>query len=66
MWRKVQVERPRAATSGGQSEGSWSGVWVVVGGGGGGGEVVVVVALLMASQEATEVQERQLFIFNSF
>lgn len=68
MCRKVQVERPRASTSGGQSVG---GGWVYVEAVVEGGVVVVVVSevgrvegvfFVMASQEATEVQERQLVI----
>ena len=66
VWRKVQVERPRASTSGGQSGGRGAGVErereVVV-------EVEVVGGVLsaavvsffaMASHAETEVQERQL------
>ena len=63
MWRKVQVERPRVSTSGGQSGGRESGVVVVVVGVGEGLLVGVgedVSFLVMASQEETEVQERQL------
>ncbi len=65
MCRKVQVERPRASTSGGQSggcevegEGEVEVVgWVVVGG----VRLLAAVSfLVMASQEETEVQERQL------
>lgn len=69
MWRKVQVERPRASTSGGQSGGRVGvfrvGVVVVVREEGErvGEEVVEVSFFVMASQEATEVQERQLFGF---
>lgn len=53
------MERPRASTSGGQSGGrvvveEEEGEGVVVG-------VVGVSFFVMASQEATEVQERQLF-----
>lgn len=67
VWRKVQVERPRASTSGGQSGGRGEEVvvgWVVVV-----VEVEVVGGVLlaaevsffaMASQAETEVQERQL------
>lgn len=66
MWRKVQVERPRASTSGGQSGGREEEVVVEV-------EVEVEVEVVsgfllaavvsffaMASQAETEVQERQL------
>lgn len=56
------MERPRASTSGGQSGGrvvveEEEGEGVVVGVVG----VVGVSFFVMASQEATEVQERQLF-----
>lgn len=60
MWRKVQVERPRVSTSGGQSEGGRGEVVVFVEG------VLLAAAdddvsfFVMASQEETEVQERQL------
>lgn len=62
MCRKVQVERPRASTSGGQSGGR-RGVEGVVEERGVVGVVVAaeeVSFLVMASQEETEVQERQL------
>jgi len=62
VWRKVQVERPRVSTSGGQSEG-WVGreVAVVEGGRLVGTVVEVGVSfLIMARQEAISVQERQL------
>lgn len=52
------MERPRASTSGGQSGGWGAGVGVVAVAVGGLGAVVSF--LVMASQEATEVQERQL------
>lgn len=55
MWRKVQVERPRTSTSGGQSVGG------VVGGVGWGTVVGVVWALVMAAfHMAEEVQVRHL------
>lgn len=65
------MERPRASTSGGQSGGRVEGVGVGVGvgvvvreeGEGVGEGVVVVSFFVMVSQEATEVQERQLFGF---
>ena len=75
LWRRVQVERPRASTSGGQSEGMERGVEVevdavaVVEGEGERGElgeedegelVSVSFCLARASQAETEVQERQL------
>ena len=68
MWRKVQVERPRASTSGGQSEAGGDGVcvvdwdWESVGAG---GEGEAGCCRAMASQAAVEVQERQLDDFVS-
>lgn len=61
MCRNVQVERPSVSTSGGQSGGG-EGVVVVAGDVGEGflAAAVGVSFLVMASQEATEVQERQL------
>ena len=61
MWRKVQVERPRASTSGGQSGGgSLVGVEVEVEVGVVGRVLAAVSFLIMARQEETEVQVRQL------
>ena len=60
MWRKVQVERPRASTSGGQSGGRGAGVEVEVEVVGGFLLAAAVSFFAMASQAETEVQERQL------
>ena len=65
MWRKVQVERPRASTSGGQSGGreevvGWVVVVVEVEVMGGFLLAAAVSFFVMASQAETEVQERQL------
>jgi len=62
VWRKVQVERPRRATSGGQSVRGWEVVEEETEDGGVDeleeeGELLF---LLIARQEAMSVQERQL------
>lgn len=67
VWRKVQVERPRVSTSGGQS-GGWEGTELAVVEGGRLEDVVVGVEVsffIMARQEAMSVQERQLLCWST-
>ena len=58
--RKVQVERPRASASGGQSGGGGGGGEGGEVGGAGGSVAAGMSFLVMAAQEEKEVQERQL------